>query len=217
MRVVAIVVLSTAVLSVAPRSKRATRAMFVLGVVAAAMMLVLIDGPIARWISMLIGVPSIASIAWLADVACARAFDRPLFATNERRALLSAMAVLSLVLYPSALGYVNIDMYRLGFTPVAPLLVGVIAIALAFRREFRLALLLFAVLLMLDVQLLPSNNVFDYAIDPVGGLCAVGWAAVRVARWVSARTLMRVRSGVFDAKQSPGPERGRPAPEGSPV
>lgn len=212
MRVVAVVVLSTAVLSVAPRSK-AGRAMAVLSAIAAATVLLLIHGPVAHWISMVVGVPSIASIAWLADFAFRRAFDLPLFDVAERRMLLSAMAVLSLVLYPSALGYVNIDIYRLGFSAVAPLAIGAAGIALAVTGRFHLAVLALVVLVTLDVQLLPSANAFDYVIDPAGGFGAIVWAAVHITRWASARPLMRFRAGAFHAERESGAAGVRPAPE----
>ena len=215
MRAVAIFVLSTAVLSVAPRSK-AYRALFVLSVVGAAMLLLLIDGPASRWISMAIGVPSISSIAWLADIACTRALDRPLFSPPERRTLIRTMAILALVLYPTALGYVNVDVYHAGFSALAPLLVAGAGIALAVHREFRLALFALAVLVFFNVQLLPSNNLFDYIVDPLGGVCAAVWTAVQAAKWLSARTLMRSRAGAFDAEAIPGPERRRPAAHGAP-
>lgn len=182
MRVVAIMVLSTAVLSIAPRRSKAGRVIFISSAIGAAMLLVLVDGPLARWLAMIIGVPSIASLALLSDVACARLFDRPLFYAIERRTLLVAMAALSLVLYPSALGYLNIDIYRLGFTFTAPLVLAAAGIVLAARRQFRLAGFVIAVLIALDVPLLPSANVFDYVVDPVGGLFAIGFVALNAGR-----------------------------------
>ena len=204
MKVVAIVVLSTAVLSAAPKSKSG-RAVFVLSAIAAAALLVMIDGPIARWLAMLIGVPSISSLALLTDLATTRVFDRPLFARNERNALLWTMAVVALVLYPTALGYINVDLYRLGFTTAAPLVIAVAGIALALRRNFRLAIVAAIALVALDVQLLPSSNVFDYVVDPIGGLFAVAW--------VSARTLMASLAGAIDAKRQSSAAGRRPAPQ----
>jgi len=208
MRVVAIVVLSTAVLSVAPKSK-ASRALFILSAISAAMLLVLIDGPIARWLSMVIGIPSVSSLALLTDLALTRMYDRPLFTTAERRSLLLTMAGLSLVLYPSALGYLNIDIYRLGFTTIAPLLVAAAGMLLVARGSFRLAALALIALVALNVQVLPSANVFDYVVDPVGGLWALGWGAVQIVKMVSARTLMRSGSGAFDAERESGHARRR--------
>lgn len=212
MRVVAIVVLSTAVLSIAPRSK-AGRAMAFLTAAGAAMLLILVDGPVAHWISMVIGIPSVASLAWLADAAFRRALERPLFDVAEKRVLLSAMAILTLLLYPSALGYVNIDIYRLGFTTIAPLAMGAAGIALAVRGHFRLALLALGILIAVDLDVLRSANVFDYVVDPVGGVAALWWAASRIVRRVSARSLMRVPAGAFDAERQSGAAGGRTAAE----
>lgn len=165
---------------------------------------------IAAAIASVIGVPSIPSLVLLADFVAAR-FHRPLFARNERRTLLWTMAIASVALYPSALGYIDADVYRLGFSTAAPLAIAAAGIALAVRREFRLACVALAVLIAVDVELLPSSNVFDFLVDPAGGLVSVIWLLVRGAKWLSARTLMRVPAGAFHAERQSGAAGGRPA------
>ncbi|HSP13423.1 MAG TPA: hypothetical protein VLV78_01575 [Thermoanaerobaculia bacterium] len=132
-----------------------------------------------HYLGSITGVPSITSIVLLLDLVLERA-GRPLLFTTERRVLLWIVAVTSLVLYPSALGFTSLDVYRFGFSPAAPLGIAFLGIAAAVRREIRLALLTLVILLSLDLRLLPSVNAFDYAIDPIVGLLAILWASVRM-------------------------------------
>jgi hypothetical protein len=132
-----------------------------------------------RYLASIAGVPSITSIVLLLDVIAGRA-GRPLFFTAERRRLLWFVAGMSLVLYPTALGFTPFDLYRLGFSTAAPLVIALLGVFAAVRREIRLAFLAIVILIALDLQLLPSVNAFDYVLDPVIGLIAIGWASVRL-------------------------------------
>jgi hypothetical protein len=132
-----------------------------------------------RTLASVVGVPSITSIVLLLDVIARRA-GRPLLFITERRVLLGFVAVAALVLYPTALGFTAVDLYRLGFSTAAPLGVALLGIFGLLRRQIRLAFLALVILIALDLQLLPSVNAFDYVIDPVVGLIAIGWASVRL-------------------------------------
>lgn len=132
-----------------------------------------------RYLASVTGVPSITSIVLLLDLALGRA-GRPLFFTSERRLLLGFVAITAIVLYPSALGLMTVDVYGLGFSAAAPLLIAALGIAAALRGETRLALLALTILIALDLQLLPSVNAFDYVVDPLVGIVAVVWAGGRM-------------------------------------
>lgn len=134
---------------------------------------------VVRYLSSVTGIPSITSIVLLLDLALARA-GHPLFFTSERRLLLWFIAITAIVLYPAALGFVTFDVYRLGFSAAAPLVVAALGIAAAFLRETRLGFLALVILIALDFQLLPSVNVFDYVLDPLVGIVAIVWAGVRM-------------------------------------
>jgi hypothetical protein len=50
-------------------------------------------------------------------------------------------------------------------------------------------------LLSLDVHLLPSVNVFDYLVDPFGGIAALGWAIVQLVKAIRRRFTAAVAPG----------------------
>jgi hypothetical protein len=134
---------------------------------------------VMRYLASIAGVPSITSIVLLLDLATSRA-GRPLFFASERRILLFAIAAASLVLYPSSLGYSGIDVYRLGFSASAPLVIAALGVWSALRRELRVASLALVILIALDLQLLPSANAFDYVLDPIVGIIAIVYACTRL-------------------------------------
>ena len=136
----------------------------------------------------LLGTPSIPLLALVADLV----LRRRLFSPRERRALLWWSASLSLVLYSSTLGYVPIDVYRAGFSSWAPVVFAALAIAVA-TRSLPLALTALAMLVAYDVPLFRSVNLFDYAIDPMLGIVAMGWAGVQGVRFAKGERAHAVR------------------------
>jgi hypothetical protein len=125
----------------------------------------------------LLGTPSIPLLALLLDF-CVR---RRIFSPRERRALLLVVAAVALVLYSSSLGYLPLDVYRAGFTMWAPIALALLALAVAPRSP-ALACVALATLIAYDLPLFASVNLFDYAVDPILGMVAVGWAVVAIAR-----------------------------------
>lgn len=104
-----------------------------------------------------------------------------LFTPRDRTLLIRGMAVLSIVFYPMAIGVVHVDAYRFGFTMWAPIALALIGIAIA-PRFIRLACALLAIAIVFDLHALPSLNLFDYVIDPFGGLFAIAWSAITLVR-----------------------------------
>ncbi|HKS25669.1 MAG TPA: hypothetical protein VJZ76_22965 [Thermoanaerobaculia bacterium] len=125
----------------------------------------------------LLGTPSIPLLALVLDLL----LRRRLFTPRERRALLWWSASLSLVLYSSTLGYLPVDVYRAGFSSWAPVVFAALALAVA-TRSLPLALTALATLVAYDVPLFRSVNLFDYAVDPMLGIVAIGWAAYTAFR-----------------------------------
>lgn len=137
----------------------------------------------------LLGTPSIPLLALLLDLL----LRRRVFSPWERRALLWWSAALSLVLYSSTLGYVPLNVYRAGFSWWAPVALAALAIA---SRSLPLALTALATLIAYDVPLFRSVNLFDYAVDPMLGIVAIGSAAVSAAGWaLSQRPRRRDAAG----------------------
>lgn len=186
MNLVHIVVLSSVIVSLGPRSRR-WPAMLPLLALLTAVACVLIDCRFNRTVLTLVGISSITSITIVVDYAMARAFGHSLLSADGRRMLVRYLAIGSLIFYPSALGVIRFDFYRFGFNGAAPGALAAVGILLAARRRFGLAIVVLLALLALDVQLLPTVNAFDYVIDPIGGLVAIGWSVARVSKFVVAR------------------------------
>jgi len=155
----------------------------------------------------LLGTPSIPLLALVADLL----LRRRLFSPRERRALLWWSASLSLVLYSSTLGYVPIDVYRAGFSSWAPVVFAALALAVA-TRSLPLALTALVTLVACDVPIFRSVNLFDYAIDPMLGIVAIGWAVVQGVRFAKAEKGARCAPlpvGAHGVRPSDRPPHGR--------
>ena len=126
--------------------------------------------------------PSLTTIALLIDLVA----RHRLLPAADRRLLLYGMAVMSLIFYPMAIGLVHVDAYRFGYTPWAPFALAAIGCAIPPWR-FRAAIVVLLTLVAFDVHLLPSMNLFDYVVDPFGGLFAIGWCIARGLRRAFAR------------------------------
>ncbi len=109
------------------------------------------------------------------------------------RALVAAAA---LALYPMALGVGLFDPYRLGFgSPWLVGAVGAIALAAWWRRIYLTAVCLALAMLAWSVRWYESGNLWDYLLDPLVSLYALGWLA-----WRGAKGGLRlVRGGVTAA------------------
>lgn len=135
---------------------------------AAAAVLIPIEGmPLGRWLHGIDGGLSIPFLAALFDRAVeawrARSLlDRPARAATGWFALACGLA-----LYPAALGLGGIDPYVLGWTsPVVMLVAAAVAVVLIWRsNRFGYVLLVAGLLWQLDV--LESENAWDYLVDPI--------------------------------------------------
>lgn len=96
------------------------------------------------------------------------------------RADLSAMAIMlaiaGVLLYPSAMGFFPLDVYAVGYSPKALLLV-LLAIVIWAWMSKRTAAAVAALLVVaaFDVRLLESDNLWDYLADPLVASWAWGW------------------------------------------
>jgi hypothetical protein len=134
-----------------------------------------------------VGIPSITSILLIADLI---ARPRLRLLSGDRRLLLGFAAAAAVVLYPSALGLVPVDLYRIGFAPVAPLILATVAAFLAHRHR-RCSCAVLAILIAFDLHLLGGTNLWDYLVDPYVGVIGLVWAALR-----ASSAIVEVRSAV---------------------
>lgn len=101
--------------------------------------------------------------------------------------LFPIIAVTGVALYTTTIGSPSFNMYWLGFSPYAPLVLA-IAAALAAARAPKIAIIALAVIVAYDLHLYRSRNLFDYAIDPILVMVAAVWCVRRL--W---RVIMRKR------------------------
>lgn len=113
------------------------------------------------------GVSSDLSVT-LVVLACVGLYQRlfavTLLAARERTAVFCVVAVAAVLLYPTALGWGDFDVYRLGWGSPAGLLVLCVA---CWLLNFRLLPLLIAAAMLAWVAgLMESGNLWDYLMDP---------------------------------------------------
>lgn len=122
--------------------------------------------------------PSVTTVALIA-LYVGRALARPVGLKPDLRSyLFPAIAVVGIALYVTTIGSPSFNMYRLGFSPYAPLFLAGVA-ALTARRAPTSALIALAVILAFDLHLYRSRNLFDYALDPILVLAATVWCVRR--------------------------------------
>ena len=118
----------------------------------------------------IVAFPSVTTVALL--LLCWR---RP----RHDELLFPIIAIAGIALYVTTIGSPSYNMYRLGFSPYAPLALAIVA-AFAAVRAPRIALIALAVIVAFDLHLYRSRNLFDYALDPVLVLLATAWCVRRV-------------------------------------
>ena len=141
----------------------------------------------------MIALPSVTSILLVADLV-ARRFRRSILPDADRRLLLGGVSIAAVALYPSALQLFPIDIYRAGFHPVTPIVVAIVGAFIAGRHP-RLAVFILLTLIAFDFHLLGATNLWEYLLDPLLALIAIGWALVRLIVLASEKARHRKRPG----------------------
>jgi hypothetical protein len=143
-----------------------------------------------------LALPSITSLIVVADLL-ARWAGVPFLRREERRLLLVCAAVVGVVLYAMTLALIRGDLYRLGFSPFAPIVLAIGA-AIAAKSYPRLSISVLIVLIAFDVRLLRSANLFDYLVDPLLTLAALVWCALHA--WRAVKSWRRREEKPFHAE-----------------
>jgi len=171
------------------RQLRGGALLIVAGAAAAAVMLVPVQGLIvARWVAGVNTNFSVPLTAMLALLVYERVFERATLSEHEWNTAWGFGAIGGLVLYPMALGLSSFDPYEWGW-PFSPLFV-VIAVLTAWLiwRGNRFGILLLLAAAAFQFRLLESTNYWDYLLDPVYSLVAIGWFASRLVSTRSSLT-----------------------------
>ncbi len=124
--------------------------------------------PASHYIRVLTGDLSMLSFVWLTAGAIQTILRGERIRSNEDHLTAIAVIVISLFLYPSALGLSPLDTYSFGYSPVylGPFIffLFIIAVWLSYWIAASGAALALAAY---HFTLMESNNLWDYLIDPV--------------------------------------------------
>lgn len=145
-----------------------------------------------------LAISTLVLLAWVS--LCRLGVVRPLDAPLRLHVLL-LFGVLSLMLYPATLGLTYLDPYRWGFNPRPMIvLIGAAALLMLWLRNTLAVWMLAAGTLAFALRLKPSENYWDYLIDPLlAGYCLVAgvWMLANAA-W---RRIHQQLSQALTAKQ----------------
>jgi len=164
--------------------RRATR--FRRAILAAATIVLVVPAgglPILAYVRGVTGDPSAATLALAVGVLVSCLTGRSFIEPRERDALLWAVAGASLFLYPFALGWTPFDPYALGYGSIAFLTALLVVTLAAWRARLMLLVGVIAVGgLAYLAGAYESRNLWDYLIDPLAAIYAVGRLAAGLAR-----------------------------------
>ncbi|KPY35216.1 MULTISPECIES: hypothetical protein [Pseudomonas syringae group] len=113
---------------------------------------------------------------------------------SHRLVVLLVFAAMAFALYPATLGLTYFDPYRWGYNPrTMIIIVAVIALGLVCLRNVLGVVMLSAATLAFTFRIKPSENYWDYLIDPLLALyCCVALVCLAV-RYVYRRAMGRNR------------------------
>ena len=162
----------------------------------AAVMAIPVDGMmIAGYVWGLIGDPSIATIALMSLVCIKQLTRHDVCDDRNVTSLLFLVLIGGVFLYPLALGLSPYDPYALGFGSWA-LYAALLAVALA-GWWMQLPLVVWWIVasaLAYSLGLFESTNLWNYLLDPIAVLIAIGWTAVRLFQGLRAGAFRRERA-----------------------
>jgi hypothetical protein len=118
-----------------------------------------------------LAITSLVFMAW----GCLRRLGFLPAARRDKAGVLIMFALLALVLYPATLGLTDLDPYRLGYNPRPMLIVfALLTLGLFYLRNSLAVVMLASATLAFIAGIKPSQNYWDYLIDPLLGLfCCV--------------------------------------------
>ena len=105
-------------------------------------------------------------------------------AQQDKTCVLILFAALALVLYPATLGLSDLDPYRFGYSP-RPMLIffALLTLALFYLRNGLAVVMLAGATLAFIAGIKPSQNYWDYLVDPLLGLYCCAALVLLFTRW----------------------------------
>lgn len=127
---------------------------------------------------------SLVFMAW----GCLRQLELLTPAPQSKTQVLIIFGVMAAVLYPATLGLSELDPYRFGYSP-RPLLIvcGLLTLGLFYLRNSLGVLMLTSATLAFIVGIKPSQNYWDYLVDPLLGLYCYAALLLLAVRWLGKR------------------------------
>lgn len=180
---VLLVFIAAAALSHVVRLSPAKRIAIGLIAIAAAVLIPISTRSAFDWIVSALERPSAPGLLLLALFAISAATGRRFDGGSEFRFGTAMLVLAGVLLYPGAVGFLNYDPYALGYSGyVLPLaLVLLLAYAL-FRRYFFIVAALNVGIIGFLLDAGRSLNLWDYVIDPLAWLLAIGaWITIAIA------------------------------------
>jgi hypothetical protein len=128
-----------------------------------------------------LAITTLVFMAW----GCLRRLDVLAAAQRNKTGVLILFAVLGLVLYPATLGLSDLDPYRFGYSP-RPMLVffALFTLGLFYLRNPLAVVMLASATLAFIVGIKPSQNYWDYLVDPLLGLYCCAALVLLFTRWL---------------------------------
>lgn len=132
---------------------------------------------LAQYVRGFVGDLSISTLGLLVwGMGCFLWAYHPAENIRQQKPVYGFLAVAGLWLYPLSMGMTHYDPYVLGY---APRYLGLILLGLAlyssWKKYYLALLLLCAVVFAYGIGFLPSQNLWNYLIDPLVCLYAIGW------------------------------------------
>ena len=123
---------------------------------------------------------SITTQILLASIAAKQVLRIDLLSDRDRATILFAAAGAGLVLYPLSSGLMMLDVYSLGFHSTTLMLGLAVLAVIGWYVRTGAAITIPLGVIAFNFELLASNNVWDYLLDPLLALFAWGWALIVV-------------------------------------
>ncbi|MHC8362524.1 hypothetical protein ACYZUA_19945 [Pseudomonas sp. LS2P72] len=134
-----------------------------------------------------LAITSMVFMAW----GCLRRLDI-LPPARGKTGVLILFAAMAVVLYPATLGMSDLDPYRFGYSPRPMLIVlAVLTLGLFYLRNGLAVVMLACATLAFIAGIKPSQNYWDYLIDPLLGLYCCVALLVLAVRWTYRRATKR--------------------------
>ncbi|CAA2142137.1 hypothetical protein [Hyphomicrobium sp. ghe19] len=150
--------------------------------VVAAFFIAISTRSLLEWTASAVERPSPPGLLLLVVLAIAAIMNRRPTASAEFRFGTLMLAVLGLVLYPAAVGFLNYDSYVLGYSGyLLPIAIAVILAYAIYRGYFITALAINAAIIAFLAGAGQSLNLWDYVVDPVAWIIATAtWIAIAI-------------------------------------